>query len=210
VLAAIATCGLLADCETTPITVPITVPTKSATTHLPAKGEIARAPRHGSSNLPAARTAEDVSQPCTVQLAGVSDTRPDPNELGMMAMRVVRTEDSVSWVRTALDALAQDSRLAIVDDNKNAALVLNVELVKAYILTMNTQKSANVVLRASYKHEGKDLDSEIARGRDTGANWANGAEEAQGAIDRALSAAVSELDNEVVARCRALESERPA
>ena len=205
-LSAMAVCGLLADCSTTPITVS---PTSTALLP-PTSGRIAVASRRESPRSSSALAMKGGSQPCTVHLVDVRDVRPDPNELGMMILRVVRTADSVAWVQTALGTMKQDPRLLFVGDDRNAPLVLKIELIKAYIITMNTQKSANIVLRVRYNHEGKDLDAQIARGRDTGANWVNGADEAQGALDRALSAAVSDLDNEIVARCHELESEKPA
>jgi hypothetical protein len=204
-LAGLAACGLLADCSTTPITVSST----STALFPPASGGIAVAPEPAPSRSSSALPTNDGSEPCLVHLADVRDARPDPNDLGMMGLRVVRTADSLTWVQTALGPLKQDRRLLFVGDDKSAELVLKIELVKAYVMTMNTQKSANVVLRVGYDHEGKDLDAQIARGRDTGANWANGAGEAQGALDRALTAAVSELDDEIVARCHALESKKP-
>lgn len=140
---------------------------------------------------------------CVVRIADVRDLRTDPNDLGMMGLRVVKTADSVAWLRNALVPLEQDHRLHFIDDAKDGALVLRIELVKAYIMTMNTQKSANVVLRVALGRDGKDLGSDIARGRDTGANWVNGEDEAQGALNRALSAAVLELDQRIVDRCQA-------
>jgi len=99
--------------------------------------------------------------------------------------------------------MKQDRRLRFVDTDAEAALLLRVELVKAYILTQNTQKSSNVVLRAVYSRDGKDLDAQVARGRDEGVDWMFGEEEAQGSLNRALAAAVLELDNDIAVRCRA-------
>ena len=182
--------GLLAACSTAPITV-------APTAQLPPAPDTVVARPAPSRHL------VDESPPCTVRLGVVNDIRPEPNDLGMMGMRAVHAADSVAWLKSALEVLKEDRRLLVDDNDKMPALVVNVDLVKAYILTMNTQKSANVVLRASYTRGGKDFGSDIARGRDTGANWANGEEEAQGALNRALVAAVWELDYEMVVRCRA-------
>ena len=136
------------------------------------------------------------------------DVRSDPGDLGMMGPRDVRTSDSAAWLAAALATMKQDPRLHFVDDDKDAEFALRIELVKAYVMTMTTQKSANIVLRASYSRGGKELDTQVARGRDTGTNWANGADEAQGALNRAMSAAISELDNDIVARCQAFDDEK--
>jgi len=132
----------------------------------------------------------------------VRDVRLDPNDLGMAGQRYVQTIDSVAWLSGALSSMKNDPRLRFVDNDDDAEFTLRIELVKAYIMTITTQKSANVVLRANYSRNGTAIDTQIARGRDTGANWANGSEEVQGALNRALSAAVSELDNAIVTHCR--------
>ena len=144
----------------------------------------------------------DAGPQCAVRLADVRDVRPDPNDLGMMIGRAVHASDSVAWLRSALEILKQDSRLRLVEADGDAALVVRVELVKAYILVQNTQKSSNVVIRAVYSRNGQDFDTEIVRGRDEGANWVNGEDEAEGSLNRALSAAASELDNGIAAHCR--------
>lgn len=141
--------------------------------------------------------------PCAVYLADVRDIRVDPNDLGTMGGREITTPDSLAWLQTALAKLKQDPRLRFVDADKGAELVLRIELVKAYIMAITTEKSSNVVLRVGYSRDGKYLDTQIARGRDLGADWINGDDEVQGSLDRALTAAVWELGNDIVNRCDA-------
>jgi hypothetical protein len=133
----------------------------------------------------------------------VRDVRPNPNDLGMMGGRPVHASDSAAWVQSALGSLKQDSRLRFVETDVEAPLTLHVELVKAYIQTITTQKNSNVVLRVVFSRNGKEIGTQIARGRDGGANWANGEEEAQGSLNRALAAAVAELDYDIGAQCGA-------
>ena len=189
---------ILVGCSSAPISV-----APSSTPLLPqARGGTLVGPR--LSDAASARRPVDASPPCPVHLVDVRDTRVDPDALGMMGLRAVRTADSAAWLQAGLATLKQDGRLRYADDAKDATFDLRIELVKAYVMTMNTQKTANVVLRASYSRDGKPLDAQIARGRDTGANWVNGDDEAQGALDRALAAAVVEIDSDIVTRCRAL------
>jgi len=182
--------ALLAGCARTPITVS------------PGEGGTVAAVAPAPSRASAARLIDD-GPPCTVRLEEVRDARPNPNDLGMMGPRPVHASDSVAWLQSALAPMKQDRRLRFVDTDAEAALLLRVELVKAYILTQNTQKSSNVVLRAVYSRDGKDLDAQVARGRDEGVDWMFGEEEAQGSLNRALAAAVLELDNDIAVRCRA-------
>jgi len=187
--------GMADGCATTPITVsPQSMPLFPPSSTAPATVKPA------TFDGPTRRMVDDGPQ-CTVRLADVRDIRPDPNDLGMMIGRSVHASDSVAWLRSALEALKQDGRLRLVD--ADAQLTLRVELVKAYILVQNTQKSSNVVVRAVYSRGDKELDTQIVRGRDEGANWANGEEEAQGSLNRALAAAVGELDNNIRAHCGA-------
>jgi len=191
--------SLLGSCATTPITV-----SSDSTQLLPSSsGTVSVAPGPANSG-PAFGQLPPGARPCAVHLADVVDLRTDPNDLGMMGLRDVRATDSTLWLKNAVAALSRDPRLRLVDDEKDASLIVRIELIKAYIMTMNTQKSANVVLRVGYRHAGRDdLDTEIARGRETGANWVNGADEAQGALNRALSAAVKDVDVAIVSRCQA-------
>ncbi len=193
--------SLLAACATTPITVSPT----STTIAPPSSGGAIVVPRSGDLGKASVQPVTGDSGRCAVYLAEVRDTRPDTSSLGMMGRRAVLASDSVAWLRSALDVLKQDRRLRFVDGEKDAVFVLRVELVKAYIMAITTQKSSSVVLRVSYSRDGKDLDPQILRGRDTGGNWAFGEEETQGSLNRALSAAVSELDNDIVAHCHDAE-----
>jgi len=191
--------GLLAACTTKPITVdPASVPLLPHTSDAPVMlkpAAFAEQPSHA---------VIDAAALCAIRLADVRDVRPDPNDLGMMIGRAVHASDSAAWFRNAIETLKQDGHLRFVDTDADAQLVLRVELVKAYILVQNTQKSSNVVIRVVYSKGGTEFDTQIARGRDEGANWINGEDEAQGSLNRALLAAVGELDANISAHCRAL------
>jgi hypothetical protein len=188
--------GLVAACATTPITVePTSVPMFPPASGAPATVKPAA--------FAGSRQLVDAGPSCAVRLADVRDVRPDPNDLGMMIGRAVKASDSQAWFRSAVDGLKQDQRLHFVDADADAQVILRAELVKAYILVQNTEKSANVVIRAVYMRDGKDIDSQIVRGSDVGANWVNGEGEAQGSLNRALAAAVSELDQNLGAHCNA-------
>lgn len=189
---------LLSACSTDPITISST----SAPLLPPPSGQVMVLPEPAPQGSPSIEPIVDGSR-CAVHLTDVIDVRPDPNDFGMVGQRSVRSPDSVAWLRAALSTLQQEARLRFVDDDRRAEITIRIELVKAYIMTMNTQKTANVVLRARYSRNGTAIDTQIARGRDTGVNWANGSDEVRGALNRALSAAVSELGNAIVIRCRA-------
>jgi hypothetical protein len=202
ILAAIAAGGMITACAAAPAT--------ATSTSIPLFPQASGAPIVASA--PSAQASGQASTgdraSCAVYLADVRDVRVDPNDLGMMGMRAIKTPDSDAWLQAALATLKKDPRLRFVDAGKDADLVLRIELVKAYVMTITTQKTSNVVLRVGYSRDDKELDTQIARGRDTGANWVNGDDEAQGSLNRALSAAVWELGNDIVNRCDAVRTGR--
>lgn len=198
--AILATAFLLAGCMNGP---PIIMPTHSVSVSPPLSGTVEGAPQSSSSGPGSQHFAADNSNRCAIHLADIHDTRPDPGSLGMMGGRAVKTEDSVAWVRAALSTLDQDRRLIVTDDVKTIRFSLRIELAKAYIMTITTQKSSNVVLRVSYSRDGQELDTQILRGRDTGGNWVNGENEARGSLNQALADAVHDLDEDIVAHCHA-------
>jgi hypothetical protein len=198
-LAAIASGGLIAACAAAPV-----ADSSTSTPLFPSSsGPGVAVPSSAASAQVSAQASAGDRPACAVYLADVRDVRVDPNDLGMMGGRAIKTPDSNAWLQAALTSLKQDPRLHFVDADKDAELVLRIELVKAYIMTITTEKSSNVVLRVGYSRDGKDIDTQIARGRDTGANWINGDDEAQGSLNRALTAAVWELGNDIVSRCDA-------
>jgi hypothetical protein len=195
-------CGLAAACTTTPITV---APSSVQSVQVLPRASDAPATVKPAAFAESSRPSVETGPQCAVRLADVRDVRPDPNDLGMMIGRAVHASDSVAWFRVSLETLKQDGRLRFVDADADAQLVLRVELVKAYIMVQNTQKSSDVVIRVVYSRDGKDFDTQIVRGRDEGANWVNGEDEAQGSLNRALAAAVGELDSNIGAHCRAAQ-----
>jgi hypothetical protein len=194
----IAASCLVAACAATPITV-----SSTSTPMMPSgSGQVTVAPTADTPDNESKRIPAADGTNCVVHLTDVRDVRLNPDDLGMMGGRAVHTDNSIAWVQNALNALKQDSRLTFAAGDSNAQLTLRIELVKAYIMTLTTQKSSNVVVRISYTRNGKDFDSQIVRGRDESGNWANGADEAQGSLNRALASAVSQLGNDIVARCK--------
>lgn len=121
-----------------------------------------------------------------------------------MGGRPTKAAHSDQWVRSAVQQLDGDKRLKIVDTNPD--VTLNIELAKAYLQTMATQKSATVVLSVRYG-EGEP---KIFRGSYDGVNWVNGEAEAQSALDFALSEAIEALNSDLVRYCSSQVAKGPA
>ncbi|HEX4302352.1 MAG TPA: hypothetical protein VHZ78_06135 [Rhizomicrobium sp.] len=138
---------------------------------------------------------------CRVALSGLHDQRVDPNAMGDIGGRMVHAADAPGWVRSGLQSLSRDPRIAVVDGA--ADLTLDVDIVKAYSLSITMEKSITVVLRVRFAHGGSAPDEQVFRGVDTATNWVSGADETQIGFDDALRQIIEALDAQIVARCAA-------
>lgn len=134
---------------------------------------------------------------CKVKIAGIRDLRDSSASLGEIGLRPIQSQDVQAWVRDSLETLAQDPRIALVQDAGEARLELNVEIVKAYVQTLTQAKAANVVLRVRYAAG----DEQVYRGRDDSVNWASGVGETNSALGRALGRLNADIRADVLRRC---------
>lgn len=133
---------------------------------------------------------------CRIHFANVTDARSDTQSMGTMGTRAVLISDSVAWLRSGLLSLSRDPRLQIADDS--SALVLNVELIKAYEESKTTDRASNVVIGVIYPAGEK----KFYRGSDASLNWSNSSGETQSGLDSALAGALQELDRDLTGRCK--------
>jgi hypothetical protein len=152
---------------------------------------------------PAWSTAATAS--CRVRVTEIHDLRADPLSMGVIGNRPIRGADAPAWVRSGLDSLGLDQRILLVgaELGNDADLALSLDLLKAYMHSITTQKSANVVLRVRYSRHGQPLDEQVYRGVDTGGNWAQGDGETQEAFDAALAESLTAIDRDIRTRCAA-------
>jgi len=152
-----------------------------------------------SPRAPNASAAQPAEHACRVRLAEFHDELTDPGTMGSIGFRPIRA-DTAAWVRSGLGTLARDPRIQFVDGGQ-ADLDLNVSLLKAYMISITTEKSANVVLRIRYTRPDASSDEQVYRGVDTGLDWAGTTDETQGALDDALAEALASIQRDVLARC---------
>ena len=124
--------------------------------------------------------------------------------MGEIGGRPIHQADEVAWLRSGLKSLDRDPRIQFVDATADGKpdLDLSVELLKAYLINITSDKSANVVLRIRYARQSAAPSEQVYRGTDTGANWISGQDETQGAFDYALAQILDGVDRDIVARCR--------
>lgn len=139
---------------------------------------------------------------CRVRIASVRDTRGDPGSVGNLAGLAVHFTDTAGWVGSALDSLGRDPAIRIVTDGSEPDLVLDVEIVKTYVATITTEKTARVVLRVHASGQGVTARDAYYSGSDTSPNWIGSRAETEGALNDALTNAVRQIDRDVVTWCR--------
>jgi hypothetical protein len=155
--------------------------------------------------LPPAQEAQKATaRSCAVTVAEIKDVRSDQQTMGNLGGRPLYVTDAAAWVRAGIaarrtpDPVRYGDSLAAHPDEPT----LKIELIKAYIITITSVKSANVVLRVTRSQNGSEPQTQIYRGRDTGLNWAASDDEAQGALDAALSDALDRMETDMKMRCQ--------
>jgi hypothetical protein len=141
---------------------------------------------------------------CRVQLTDIRDLRSDPQSLGSIGSRPVRSPDTVAWVRSGFKTLNRDSRIRLVDEAAadEPDVVLSVELLNAYARSVTSETgAANLVVRVRYGRRGVMLDEKVYRGADDRLNWVGAESEAQAAFNAALVQLLGTIDKEILARC---------
>jgi hypothetical protein len=140
---------------------------------------------------------------CRVRIAEVTDTRADTVSMGTISNRPVRATDAAGWVMSALKSLKRDGRLQLDEQPDASDLVLRAEIIKAYMISLTTDKSTNIVLRVRFTGPNGAAGEQIFRGVETGTDWAATSSETQGQFDRALAKVVDQVDQNLAQRCTA-------
>lgn len=143
---------------------------------------------------------------CHVMISTVLDKRTDKDSNGLLGWRVVHYADTAAWMRSGLQSLNRDKRILISDKSEDSDLVLDIDILKVYVINITTDKSANVVVRVHYSRGGVPLGDQVIRGVETGWNWANGSDETESAFDDALEDMLKSLDQDIESRCHAPSS----
>jgi hypothetical protein len=143
------------------------------------------------------------SAQCRVFVATVKDMRGDTQSMGTILARPVRNADSAGWVRSGLLSLDHDKRIHMADSAQSADITLDAEILKAYVMAITTQKTANVVLRIRYTRAGGAPEEQIYRGALNDVDWIGGDDETQGALNDALTQVVTAVAGDTIKRCKA-------
>lgn len=129
---------------------------------------------------------------CGIYLEKVDDLRSDKQDMGNIAGNPVSAADMIGWVKSSVSQLRRDGYR--IDDQRASGddLTIDVELLKAYMLSITTSKSAVLVVRVIYKRaDATVLTSRVYRGTDTSMDWAGTEGETNSAFQRAAAQVLS-------------------
>jgi hypothetical protein len=137
---------------------------------------------------------------CRVHLGVVEDRRADTTAMGEIGGRPIRAADAAGWVHSGLESL-EGGRIQLVGES-DSDVAVSARLIKAYVFSQTSAKSANIALTVHYDRHGAGVDR-LYRGQDEGANWASGEDEAVGTLSRALAQVLEQIRQDLLADCAA-------
>lgn len=162
---ALLACGLCVGCQVTPTAIDLTYQ-----------------PYHASNHQAVIEQAEGRS--CKWALTSYQDVRHSPN-LGVVAFSKVESEVN-RWV---LQALAYHN---IVPHKSVLPVTIDVVLKKAYIQSLSTSMSVNIVLGIKVG-AGQTRDWRYFRGHEVDLNWNSGEKEIQAVFNKALTKVITKI-----------------
>ncbi len=153
----------------------------------------------------AAAPATGAQGVCKVRLGEVRDLRSDTKAMGYIAGRPIHGVDGPAWVGSGLQTLGQDGRIEIVDAAATADVDLEVDILKAYILSLTQVKAATVVVRVRYRQGPGPATEQVYRGAKDSLNFASSEAETRAALNQALARAVDAVHRDVLGFCQAAQ-----
>lgn len=141
----------------------------------------------------AAAPQEGAATACRFSVKSIDDHR-DQASLGTVGFTRVDGADFSRWFADGMAAMPGYSREA-------APLELRMEVLKAYIHSLGTLKSANIVVKVTAASDGVQHSTRTYRGVDGSLNWSSSESEIQAAFDRALGNLRQQMSAELAALC---------
>ncbi|RQP25222.1 hypothetical protein [Piscinibacter terrae] len=132
---------------------------------------------------------------CRFSVKAIDDKR-DQADLGTVHTTRVGGEGFAQWFADGIAVMPGYSREA-------APVELRIEVVKAYIQSLGTLKSANLVVKVQVAGNGAVPGSKVYRGVDGSVNWSSSESEIQAAFDAAMTSLRQQLAADQAGWCKA-------
>jgi hypothetical protein len=140
---------------------------------------------------------------CRLDVTEIADRRPDPSVMGRMAGRVVKAPgDPQAWIRNVVGSLnAYGIEVQFTAAPPLSELRASVALRTAWVSSIATAKTGNVVLSVRYERGGGLVKEAAYRGSESDVNWNNSSGEIQGMVDATLDQIVDAMSRDVRDLC---------
>lgn len=154
---------------------------------------------------PDRKVAHDTTA-CEMRVLKLVDARTDPNVLGSVAGRSVRSPgEGTNWIsemlRTGLAQQGVGYSLSPAGASVNPAVEAEVKLVTAWVSSLSISKSSSFVLAVTFGPGSEHSEEKIYRGSYTAVNWASGEGEIQLMVDGAFQDLLRKLSADIKLRC---------
>lgn len=155
---------------------------------------------------------EKAESACDVRVGNFVDKRSDRSSLGSVAGRPLQAKNLGDMVEQGYrHHLSSMPSIRLVDDSSaevTTPVVVEGEILKAYMHSIATSMAANVALRIRLSNGGETADEHIVRGRDTSLNWASGDGELQEGLSAAMLQAAEQTTHWIEFMCHQQQMNR--
>lgn len=141
---------------------------------------------------------------CELDVTQITDSRPDPSVMGRLGPRIVKAPSNPQqWIRNLLAGLnVYGIEVQFAAPPSPPQLSAAVVLRTAWVSSIATAKTGNVVLSVRYERPGGLVKETLYRGAESDVNWNSSSDEIQGMIDSALDQIVDAIGRDVSELCR--------
>jgi hypothetical protein len=160
--------------------------------------------------------APETAKPrCNLIVHSIVDKRHGKDGFGALSYVDSYAESVPRWVRDGLAALSQAHYRVSFDETGSPAprqgqfLVIDVEILKAYLHTVVTAKSATLVLSVNYRPAGRPGQVRIYRSQKASVNWTASASEVEAAMNMAMTAILADIADDIALKCGTQASRQP-
>lgn len=149
---------------------------------------------------------------CNVIVSSIVDKRHGKEGFGALSYVDTYAASVPLWVRDGLAALKEARYNVFFEDSGSPAprqgqfLVIDVEILKAYLHTVLSAKSATIVLSVNYQPAGQPGQVKVYRSQKTSVNWTGGASEVEDAMNMAMTAMLANIVDDIERQCAAQDA----